>query len=310
MITVSLCLETVFPQLPVDQRIAKIAEAGFQCVEFWHPEGTWDGATVRTDWAQGPGRPAPRMRALRGVTINDFALHAWDGSIGGSPVKQEDRARYVTQIRKMIAFAREIGCRKGITLSGTVDPALSRTAMRKNLEDALAEALAIAEQSDFTLLLEPLNTLVDHPGYYLASSAEAFEIVRAANNPHLKVLVRHLPHASHGRECPGHDREELALDRPFPCGGRAGSRRTLRLRARLSAHLFHPRRARLHGQFRIRAFSEACRPWRIAAPNPKAFAGPWLKWFGDLLRSRPLPQATRNRPVFGSATLPVFRDFR
>jgi hydroxypyruvate isomerase len=60
--------------------------------------------------------------------------------------------------------------------------------MRKNLEGALAEALPMAERADVTLLLEPLNTRVDHPGYYLDSSAEAMEIVRSLNNRHLKVL--------------------------------------------------------------------------------------------------------------------------
>jgi hydroxypyruvate isomerase len=187
MITLSVCLEPLYTTLPVDERIAKIAEAGFRSVEFWHPEGTWDGASIRTDRAKDAG--ALRLACARhGVALNDFALHAWDGSFGGCPVRRPDRARYLEQIRKMIAFAEAAGCRKGITLSGTGDPSLSRTEMRKNLEDALAEAVRIAERADFTLLLEPLNTLVDHPGYYLDSSAEAVEIVRALGSPHLKLL--------------------------------------------------------------------------------------------------------------------------
>jgi hydroxypyruvate isomerase len=187
MVTISVCLEPIYPKLPVEERIAKIAEAGYKCVEFWHPEGTWDGVEVRTDWAKDA---AALRRACRqcGVALNDFAMHAWDGSIGGSPVKPQDRSRYIEQIRKMIAFAEAADCRKGITLSGTVDPALSRTEMRKNLEAALAEAVKLAERADFTLLLEPLNTLVDHPGYYLDSSAEAVEIVRAIGSRHLKIL--------------------------------------------------------------------------------------------------------------------------
>jgi hydroxypyruvate isomerase len=187
MVKMSVCLETVYPSLPVDQRIARIAEAGYACVEFWHPEGTFDGATVRTDWAKDPVA-LRRACQQHGVVLNDFALHAWDGSIGGCPVRPQDRARYLEQIRKMIDFAQQAGCRRGITLSGTVDPALSRDEMHKHLEGALAEAVKIAEQADFTLLLEPLNTLVDHPGYYLDSSAEAFQIVRKLNSPRLRVL--------------------------------------------------------------------------------------------------------------------------
>ncbi len=187
MVMVGVCLETVFTDLPVDERIGKIAEAGYKCVEFWHPEGTWDGRGIQTALAKDP--VALRQACERhGVTLNDFAMHAWDGSIGGCPAKAVDRERYLAQMRKMIEFAKAAGCKKGITLSGTVDPSLSRSQMRANFESALAEAVKMAEQADFTLLLEPLNTLVDHAGYYLDSSSEAVEIVRAIGSPRLKIL--------------------------------------------------------------------------------------------------------------------------
>jgi len=187
MVTLGVCLETVFTDRPVTERIAGIRRAGFRSVEFWHPEGTWDGSSVRTDLAKDPAL-LREAAASHGVSLSDFALHAWDGSIGGSPVKAADHGRYLDQVRTMIAFARAAGISKGITLSGTVDPALSRAKMRENLEQALAAAVELAREADFLLLLEPLNTRVDHPGYYLDSSAEAVEIVRAIKSPHLKML--------------------------------------------------------------------------------------------------------------------------
>ena len=39
-----------------------------------------------------------------------------------------------------------------------------------------------------TLALEPLNTAVDHPGYFLTSSAEGFGIVDAVDSPNVKLL--------------------------------------------------------------------------------------------------------------------------
>lgn len=187
MATIGLCLETVFTDLPVEERIGKIAEAGFRCVEFWHPEGTWDGHGIQFSLPK-QAEPIRRACERHGVTLNDIVVNAWDGSIGGLPVRRQDRERYLKQVRDTIAFAEKVGCRKAITLTGTVDPALTRSEMRKNLEDAFAEAARIAEKADFLLVLEPLNTLVDHPGFYLDSSREAFEIVRTIGNPHLKVL--------------------------------------------------------------------------------------------------------------------------
>ena len=46
----------------------------------------------------------------------------------------------------------------------------------------------IKSEPNITLLLEPLNTKVDHPGYTLCLSAQAFDIVRRIGSPRLKVL--------------------------------------------------------------------------------------------------------------------------
>jgi hydroxypyruvate isomerase len=187
MVRLGVCLEPVFVDLPVEERIRRIRDAGYDAVEFWHPEGTWDGSTLRLDMPKDPGSVRAAASAA-GIELSDFSLHAWDGSIGGSPVKAIDLDRYLAQVKRTIAFGKAAGCSKGITLSGTVDPALPRGEMRRNLEHALHEAVRIAEREEFTLLLEPLNTLVDHPGYYLESSREGFEIVRAMKSPRLRLL--------------------------------------------------------------------------------------------------------------------------
>jgi len=152
MILLDVCLETVFTYLPYDERIARIAGIGYDCVEFWHPEGTWDGL------------------------------------YGGSPTRAEDRKPFLEQVRKTIAFGNEIGCSSAIMMPGLLVPGLTREQMRSNIERAFAEALDLAEKNGFTFLVEPLNIKVDHAGFYLDSTAEAFEIIRKFDTPHLKLL--------------------------------------------------------------------------------------------------------------------------
>ncbi|HPS54290.1 MAG TPA: TIM barrel protein [Sedimentisphaerales bacterium] len=187
MIPVSVCLETVFTDMTVEDRIAKIAEAGYKYVEFWHPEGTFDGKGVQFSKAKDA---ASMKKACKdnGIKINDFAMHAWDGSIGGCPVKAEDHKKYFVQIQKMIDFAKSVGCDKGIILSGTVDKNLTHEQMRKNLLKAFKKVTKMAEAQNFTLLIEPLNTLVDHPGYFLDCPQAAADIIREINSPNLKLL--------------------------------------------------------------------------------------------------------------------------
>ena len=39
-----------------------------------------------------------------------------------------------------------------------------------------------------TIVLEPLNILVDHMGYYLVTSKEGFDVIREVNSPNVKLL--------------------------------------------------------------------------------------------------------------------------
>ena len=44
------------------------------------------------------------------------------------------------------------------------------------------------EEAGITLVIEPLNELIDHPGYYLVRSDEAFQIIDKINSPRVKVV--------------------------------------------------------------------------------------------------------------------------
>ncbi len=88
----------------------------------------------------------------------------------------------------MIAYAESVNCSKAITCTGNLQPGVTRAQMRATLEKALGEAAKIAAKHNFTLLLESLNTHVDHAGYYLDSSTEGAEIVRAIDSPNLRLL--------------------------------------------------------------------------------------------------------------------------
>lgn len=53
-----VCLEMLFTDLPYDQRIPRIADCGFDAVEFWFHDGTFNGKDC-----SGGGRTRPRSEA-------------------------------------------------------------------------------------------------------------------------------------------------------------------------------------------------------------------------------------------------------
>jgi len=103
-------------------------------------------------------------------------------------VNTADHGKYLESVEAAIGLAKSINCHMGITCAGNVQLGITRTQMHAALEKAYGEAAAIAAKHDFTLVVEPLNTHVDHAGYYLDSSDEGAEIVRAINSPNLKLL--------------------------------------------------------------------------------------------------------------------------
>jgi hydroxypyruvate isomerase len=187
MANISVCAECFFTDLPFEQRIKKIAAIGYKYIEFWHPEGTFDGKTI--DFGQSKDAKSLKKTAdEHGIKFNDFAFGAWDGSIGGSATNAADHTKWFVQVQKMLDFANTINCPKGIILSGMAQANLTTGQMNDNLLTAFGTAAKMAEKAGVVLVIEPLNSLVDHGGYYLDKTAEAVKIIREVKSPNLKLL--------------------------------------------------------------------------------------------------------------------------
>jgi hydroxypyruvate isomerase len=51
----------------------------------------------------------------------------------------------------------------------------------------LRRVVPVVEQAGVTLMLEPMNTRVDHPGYALSTSRRVLDVVRAVGSPNVAV---------------------------------------------------------------------------------------------------------------------------
>ena len=97
------------------------------------------------------------------------------------------RKAWLEGLRESCAAARRAGVKRLITQVGQ-DTGAPREAQHEGIAAALREARPILEDSGVTIMIEPLNTLVDHKGYYLWSSAEAFALIREVGHPLVKVV--------------------------------------------------------------------------------------------------------------------------
>ncbi len=97
------------------------------------------------------------------------------------------RGAWLTGLRESCEAASRLGVRKLITQVGQ-DTGAPRALQHEAIVETLRQATPMLEAYDVTVMIEPLNTYVDHPGYYLWSSSEAFDIIRAVDHPLVKVV--------------------------------------------------------------------------------------------------------------------------
>ena len=97
------------------------------------------------------------------------------------------RELWLSGLRESCAAAVRLGVKKLITQVGP-DTGAPREEQHAAIVETLRQARPILEEAGVTIMIEPLNTYVNHPGYYLWSSIEGFEIVREVDHPLVKVV--------------------------------------------------------------------------------------------------------------------------
>lgn len=94
---------------------------------------------------------------------------------------------WIDGIKMTCEAASKIGARRIISQVGN-DTGASREIQHNAIVETLINAAPILNEYKITVMIEPLNIKVNHPGYYLTSSAEAFDIIREVNDPYVKMV--------------------------------------------------------------------------------------------------------------------------
>lgn len=158
-------LSMLFTELPMLQRFAAAASAGFDAVELQFPY-EWPAEALR-EALQEAGLPL----VLHNLPAGDWA--AGERGIACLPGRE---AEFRAGVDRALAYAQALGaprlnCLAGIAPAGA-DPALLRATMLGNLRHASAR---LAE-AGLELLLEPINQR-DVPGFWLHRSGQALELL-------------------------------------------------------------------------------------------------------------------------------------
>ncbi|HPA44839.1 MAG TPA: TIM barrel protein [bacterium] len=171
MPTLSVCIEAFWGKDPLEQRIRKTASLGFKAFEFWGWRGK-DLDAIR------------KAKEETGLQLATFCMESEKPLVdptGGDAL--------IAGLKESISVAKSLGCDCLLLTTGNAraDERFEvtwRTAVRH-----LKRMAPILEEQGVTLVIEPLNPIVDHIGYWLTRMSDAADLCREVNSPQVKILM-------------------------------------------------------------------------------------------------------------------------
>jgi hydroxypyruvate isomerase len=168
----SACIEWLFADEAETfaDRIRLAHRHGVEAVEFWR----WTNKDVGSlEWALNEtGIELASFVAEPMIPLTDLA----------------NRAAFLEGLKRSIEVARRLGARTLIVQAGDDLAGKSREEQRAALEETLSRAGDVLADSGVRLGVEPLNTLIDHVGYFLESTREGLDIAKETGRPEIGII--------------------------------------------------------------------------------------------------------------------------
>src|SRR6185437_14400702 len=167
----SVMLWTVYRDLPFEQRLEKVSQAGFRNVELVGEYAKWTDADFDR---------ANATRKELGITFDCTA------GLKHSLCNPADRDALVAELRDTLAVMERLECPAIILLSGNIVPDVTYDVQAQSCVDGLKALASVIDGKKINgepvrLLLENIDP-EENPRYFLTSVAHGFEIVKAVGH--------------------------------------------------------------------------------------------------------------------------------
>lgn len=168
----SLCIDSIYPQENLEEKLTRIKQAGFKFIEFW-------------DW---------RDKDLEIIIDSGLKVSNFSGNRISS-LTLDNKEKVIQEINTSIDIAKRLKCDRIMLLSDTLEGdgsvkinSISREKKLLRLYDNLRVLVEVAKKRDIMLVIEPLNSLKDHKNYFLDNFLITLELIQSIDSEYLKIL--------------------------------------------------------------------------------------------------------------------------
>lgn len=162
-----------------EEKVQAAAAAGLQSVELVAEHLHWSDAEIR-DKKKFVGSFGMAMDTI-------IATPNWT-TRPVSMVNPAHREAFLEDVRSALVFAEKLEVPQIILMGGNEQPGMNHQQQFGSLVEGGKRAAELAAKSGPTLIFEPLNSKVDHKGYFLTTCVEGLRLTKEIDNPHFKLL--------------------------------------------------------------------------------------------------------------------------
>ena len=163
--------------LPVGEAMAMLVRHSYEAYEMFdwrNPQTLEIFVTERKKYAQ--------------LTCSSLIANKNMEARGCGLPNPREREGFIREINASIEAANRVDWKGLVVLAGNELGGMPRSEQMTNAVASLREVVPTLERNGITAFVEPLNTYVDHAGYFLYRVAHAAELIDRVGSPNVKIL--------------------------------------------------------------------------------------------------------------------------
>jgi len=176
-ITTSVMLWTVKGSF--EEKLETAARSGVQSVEMVAEYANWTDADI--------ARIKKLARSFRLGMDALIATPDWNKR----PVSMVDpaqRGNFLADVRNAITYAQKLEVSQILLMSGNAMAGRTHDEQYASLLEGSKRAGDLVAAANLTAIVEPLNSLVNHRGFFLTTCVEGAKLIRQVDNPQVRLL--------------------------------------------------------------------------------------------------------------------------
>lgn len=162
-----------------EEKMEIAAKAGLQSVELVGEHYDWTDADI--------DRVKKLARSLRLGMDTLSSVPRW----GQQKINMMDPAGrdvFLKEVQRNLVFAQKLEIPMALLMSGNTVAGRSFEQQFSAMVDCTKRCGELAEKAGITLIVEPLNTKVNHKGYFLSNCVDGIRLMKEVDHPNVRLL--------------------------------------------------------------------------------------------------------------------------